>query len=182
MSQTDDYARVTHDEAHEEASDSRHIRPATYYGEGPFEPPSSDEEDELLEKIVPGSPGLAERAGVGLEEDGGLVVGGPKHKVRWERLKRCAQYSCLSAAHVPSAMSPHFVGRVGAPGRMYWSVSCHVVHGHGIPCARSKAYHNGPCLQRNVQCPKAELELGTGRFVQPTISISHSAVNVKLSW
>lgn len=41
-------------------------RPPIYYGEGPFDPPSSDDEDEddesgsLLEKKVPSSPGLAE--------------------------------------------------------------------------------------------------------------------------
>ncbi|KAJ6581126.1 dipeptidyl aminopeptidase [Mycena capillaripes] len=38
------------------------IRPPTYYGDGPFDPPSSDEEDErLLEKQPPSSPGIAER-------------------------------------------------------------------------------------------------------------------------
>jgi dipeptidyl aminopeptidase len=38
------------------------IRPPTYYGDGPFDAPSSDEEDEaLLEKGPPGSPGIAER-------------------------------------------------------------------------------------------------------------------------
>ncbi|KAF7370927.1 hypothetical protein MSAN_00726600 [Mycena sanguinolenta] len=37
------------------------IRPPTYYGDGPFDPPSSDEEDEtLLEKRPPSSPGIAE--------------------------------------------------------------------------------------------------------------------------
>ncbi|KAJ7643291.1 dipeptidyl aminopeptidase [Mycena polygramma] len=38
------------------------IRPPTYYGDGPFDAPSSDEEDEtLLEKGLPSSPGVAER-------------------------------------------------------------------------------------------------------------------------
>jgi hypothetical protein len=41
------------------------VRPAAYYGDGPFDAPSSDEEDELLSKLAlpagPGSPGLAER-------------------------------------------------------------------------------------------------------------------------
>ncbi|KAJ7623581.1 dipeptidyl aminopeptidase [Roridomyces roridus] len=37
------------------------IRPQIYYGEGPFDAPSSDEEDELLEKGPPSSPGIAER-------------------------------------------------------------------------------------------------------------------------
>ncbi|KAJ6485813.1 dipeptidyl aminopeptidase [Mycena sanguinolenta] len=37
------------------------IRPPTYYGDGPFDPPSSDEEDAtLLEKRPPSSPGIAE--------------------------------------------------------------------------------------------------------------------------
>ncbi|KAJ7272564.1 dipeptidyl aminopeptidase [Mycena haematopus] len=37
------------------------IRPPTYYGDGPFDPPSSDEEEEtLLEKPPPSSPGIAE--------------------------------------------------------------------------------------------------------------------------
>ncbi|KAJ7708699.1 dipeptidyl aminopeptidase [Mycena rosella] len=37
------------------------VRPPTYYGDGPFDAPSSDEEDELLEKGPPTSPGIAER-------------------------------------------------------------------------------------------------------------------------
>ncbi|KAG6879049.1 hypothetical protein C0992_005538 [Termitomyces sp. T32_za158] len=45
-------------------------RPDTYYGEGPFDPPSSDDEDDketggLLDKhAIPSSPSLAERGGV----------------------------------------------------------------------------------------------------------------------
>ncbi|KAG6828503.1 hypothetical protein H0H92_007779 [Tricholoma furcatifolium] len=44
-------------------------RPQTYYGDGPFDPPSSDDEDDeetggLLEKrVVPSSPGIAELGG-----------------------------------------------------------------------------------------------------------------------
>ena len=45
-------------------------KPETYYGDGPFDPPSSDDEaDELLEKT-------RERDGRSIEEDGGLVLGG----------------------------------------------------------------------------------------------------------
>ncbi|KAJ7089745.1 dipeptidyl aminopeptidase [Mycena belliarum] len=36
------------------------VRPPTYYGDGPFDAPSSDEDEALLEK-APGSPGVAER-------------------------------------------------------------------------------------------------------------------------
>ena len=40
------------------------VRPPTYYGEGPFDPPSSDDEDELLlRKENTRSLGLVERAG-----------------------------------------------------------------------------------------------------------------------
>lgn len=40
------------------------VRPPTYYGEGPFDPPSSEDEDEtLLQKEPTRSPGTVERAG-----------------------------------------------------------------------------------------------------------------------
>jgi dipeptidyl aminopeptidase len=37
------------------------VRPPTYYGDGPFDAPSSDEDETLLEKHLPSSPGVAER-------------------------------------------------------------------------------------------------------------------------
>ncbi|KAJ7460697.1 dipeptidyl aminopeptidase [Mycena latifolia] len=37
------------------------VRPPTYYGDGPFDVPSSDEEDEALLEKGPNSPGIAER-------------------------------------------------------------------------------------------------------------------------
>jgi len=54
------------------------VKPETYYGEGLFDPPSSDDEgDDLLEKRGLSSPGLAERAAANgiLQEDGQLIVG-----------------------------------------------------------------------------------------------------------
>lgn len=40
------------------------VRPPTYYGEGPFDPPSSEDEDEsLLQKENTRSLGMVERAG-----------------------------------------------------------------------------------------------------------------------
>lgn len=39
------------------------VRPPTYYGEGPFDPPSSDDEDESLLKENSRSLGMIERAG-----------------------------------------------------------------------------------------------------------------------
>jgi len=52
------------------------VKPETYYGEGPFDPQSSDEEaDDLLEKSPARSPGAAERGRADMEGDGLLVVG-----------------------------------------------------------------------------------------------------------
>lgn len=54
-------------------------RPETYYGEGPFDPPSSEDEDDketgvLLDKhAMPSSPSLAERGGV-FATDSGLTT------------------------------------------------------------------------------------------------------------
>jgi hypothetical protein len=43
---------------------SRPVRPAIYYGEDPFDPPSSEDEDEsLLRKEITRSLGMIERAG-----------------------------------------------------------------------------------------------------------------------
>ncbi|KII86043.1 hypothetical protein PLICRDRAFT_44497 [Plicaturopsis crispa FD-325 SS-3] len=60
-------------------SPPRSIRPPVYYGEGPFDAPSSDEDEALLEKEGSITPGLAERGGNSLDE-GGLTVGGHKRR------------------------------------------------------------------------------------------------------
>ena len=54
-------------------------RPATYYGEGDFDPPSSDDEEEVfLEKKPPHALGVSdeERDAHLLEDEGELVIGG----------------------------------------------------------------------------------------------------------
>ena len=56
-------------------------RPAVYYEEGPFNAPSSDEEDEVAEKDGPGLPNRAQRGtlfGAELVDDDRLYVGGRK--------------------------------------------------------------------------------------------------------
>lgn len=60
------------------------IKPETYYGEGTFDPPSSDEEaDELLEKGGRESSEQAERAGMrsAMVDGGTLLVGIRKARV-----------------------------------------------------------------------------------------------------
>lgn len=62
------------------------VKPVTYYGEGEFDPPSSDDEEELfLEKQKHGASHDTEREGEGdaLNEDVELVIGG--HKVCYGR-------------------------------------------------------------------------------------------------
>ena len=57
------------------------VKPPTYYGEGEFDPPSSDEEDDLLiEKRKHSASGDAahEDAGDALNEDMELMIGGQK--------------------------------------------------------------------------------------------------------
>jgi hypothetical protein len=60
------------DEANQPSSSTLPVRPPTYYGEGPFDPPSSDDEDErLLEKSSEGS--QLEGGGTGLKIGGHTV-------------------------------------------------------------------------------------------------------------
>lgn len=81
LSQEEDDGPMGHAEA--DNGDSSHTgllpRPAIYYGEGPFNAPSSDEEDEV-EKVGIGQLDRAEHGsllGSGLA-DSGLYVGGRK--------------------------------------------------------------------------------------------------------
>jgi dipeptidyl aminopeptidase B len=62
-------------------------RPAVYYEEGPFDAPSSDDEDEL-EKNGPGSLDRAEHGNLS-ESEGELYVGG--RKVCAKCSKRCSR-------------------------------------------------------------------------------------------
>ncbi|KAI0758596.1 Alpha/Beta hydrolase protein [Irpex lacteus] len=68
-------------------------RPAMYYGEGEFDPPSSDDEEDsaFIEKQKGGE---GERDGAALEEDGELVVGGKNH--RRPSSLRCLVFSLLA--------------------------------------------------------------------------------------
>lgn len=73
-----EYQPLPHDGGDPE--DSEHYppqqpRPAMYYGEGEFDPPSSDDEEDsaFIEKQKGGE---GERDGAALEEDGELIVGG----------------------------------------------------------------------------------------------------------
>jgi dipeptidyl aminopeptidase B len=78
------YERLPQEGVHEtELSRAAPSRPSTYYGDGSFDPQSSDDEAEnLLEKNGAPSPGMVERGRLDFEEDQGedLVVGGQKQR------------------------------------------------------------------------------------------------------
>lgn len=105
---TPDYSPVPQgeDDVHSPESAGKYppeaIKPVTYYGEGEFDPPSSDDEDELLleKSLTRKSPEDAEQQGEGLGDgDGELVVGG---KVR-RTLLSCLRPIDMSAVHVEAS-------------------------------------------------------------------------------
>ena len=76
------YRDAPNEDGHGHEEISHTIRPPVYYGDGPFEVPSSESEDETLLEKGPDSPNAAER---GLDEDeiGGRPGSKPyTHKVR----------------------------------------------------------------------------------------------------
>jgi dipeptidyl aminopeptidase B len=88
LPQLDSEGHPTSAHASTDVLSSTPIRPAIYYGDGPFDPPSSDsdESEVLLEK--PLTPGAAERAEyptLGEEDEGladsGLFLGGRRKQV-----------------------------------------------------------------------------------------------------
>ncbi|GJE93852.1 dipeptidyl aminopeptidase [Phanerochaete sordida] len=90
------------------------VKPMTYYGEGEFDPPSSDDEGEtLLEKSLSRkSPGDAEEQGEGMgNDDGELVVGGKKHprpaSLRWLVICLTALVATAALIGVFAAFSYH---------------------------------------------------------------------------
>ncbi|KAI0315043.1 dipeptidyl aminopeptidase [Amylostereum chailletii] len=69
--------------------DDVHARPAVYYGDGPFDAPSSDDESEgFLEKPGRISPGSAERGRGEVETEDGLHLGGTRQVCsRWSSVR-----------------------------------------------------------------------------------------------
>jgi hypothetical protein len=61
---------------------SRPSRPAVYYDEGPFSPPSSDDEDDYAKEVDNGPNGTVRYELGNGEDEEELVVGGYKRQVR----------------------------------------------------------------------------------------------------
>jgi dipeptidyl aminopeptidase len=78
------YERLPQDGGHDSGpSRTEPSRPSIYYGDGPFDPPSSDDEsDELLEKNGLRSPGNVERGRLDVEdtEGEGLMIRGQNQR------------------------------------------------------------------------------------------------------
>ena len=92
----DDNPDITANQSPSLQTDDFGPRPMTYYGDGPFDPPSSDEEaDELIEKAQAQS-GTQGRPQVSFEEDGILRVG---------QRKVCSFNLCCESRAVPNFVS-----------------------------------------------------------------------------
>ena len=132
------------------------VKPETYYGDGPFDPPSSDDEDEeLLEKnarsMHPDDPEL---------EDGtGLIIGG--HQVRIPKLHRpaCAN-NAMFIETMAIALSRHWIGKFSGISDHYRNCCCVLIYWNFLPNPGNKAYHDGPPIQRNVWLGFSECSLG----------------------
>jgi hypothetical protein len=136
------------DEVNQPSSSTLPVRPPTYYGEGPFDPPSSDDEDErLLEKSRPLSPGGDQIEGGGA----GLRIGG--HKVCYFLSDFTLQLMFSSAAStIILAMSCHLTHFLSRSIRMYWHIRSRHLQRSCIPYTRRKAYNHGSYIQWNFLC------------------------------
>lgn len=165
LSQEDDSIR----DVEPESADSLHAgllpRPAVYYGEGPFNAPSSDEEDEVAEKDGTGSPNRAEHGnllGSELVDDDRLYVGG--------RRKVCAQLLAWTGSSSPPAGIPFCPGASRCSGCTFdalggdRSLCRSVLQRKKTRRARERAHHLGSHLQRHISCRANGPLLGSGRY------------------
>lgn len=118
------------------------VRPVTYYGEGPFDPPSSDdEEDAFLEKDASVNPDM--------EGEGGLVIGGTKKvplSVHIHYKTLCSQ----DAATFFSKMS-RYIPRISRRNSCHhWHVCCIFLYWYLVQSPRNKTYYHGSCLQWHI--------------------------------
>ena len=131
------------------------VKPQTYYDEGEFDPPSSDEEEDVfLEKtkhtvdLDPALDGHGDR----MNDDVELVIGGHKVALHMMRLV----HMLIQRSEIPktlvAAMSGHLSRRACCYCRTYWYFRRLVVQGHTVPSARQSEDYHGAHIQRHVQC------------------------------
>jgi dipeptidyl aminopeptidase len=108
-------------------------RPQVYYGEGPFDPPSSDDEDVgLLEKTGPLSPGSAERGG------NDTII---RRKVCPPQTAQCS-FSTCTALHV-ATVSRYLSCITGGFGGISWYIYGYHIPRINIPRVAFSAYNHG---------------------------------------
>ena len=118
-------------------------KPETYYGDGPFDPPSSDDESEvLLEKGGPRSPGV-------IEEEGDLVVGNGSRKVRSAITIPSvplsnATLSLFEEAASISKMAYHLPRLSHFSRRPHRHLRREILHRHRLPHTGRATPHYGP--------------------------------------
>jgi dipeptidyl aminopeptidase len=106
------YERIPQESDHDAGpSRTEQLHPSTYYGDGPFDAPSSDDEgDHLLEKNGPRSPGAVELGRLDIEEDEGeglVVVGTQKQRPSSLRLLIYSLVALVLLAGAYSHFSPN---------------------------------------------------------------------------
>ena len=125
------------------------IRPPMYYGDGPFDAPSSDDEGEgLIEKQDHVALSNDQNIFDDTESGNSLVVGGNKvsHLV----------VALVSSAHVgiEEVCQPEVLGYFPSiscfPFRFHWTVCCDSVQWGDLSTARCQENIHGSCIQSNI--------------------------------
>ena len=121
-------------------------KPETYYGEGPFDPPSSDDDESevLLEKN-------GSRRGIGIfEEEGHLIVGSTK--------VRALSCMCPVPANRPLFQETACLVEIPDPWPRNSRIYCcrhgrirrRIIHRDTVPRTGRPAPHHGPLFQRHI--------------------------------
>lgn len=140
-----------------------------YSGEGPFDPPDSDSENESLLEKQRYSPGAAERGFAG-EQDiaaSGLVVGRSKVCILPKRLRRAYEFQYDRAEMaIFIKISGDNTERSYPDGSDNWVYGCNVVFRDILPTrAWHQTYHHGRCLRRNILRSEGISALGACRYL-----------------
>ena len=135
------------------------------YGNRPSTDSSDSEEEHLLEKEGPLSPGLAERGPLAEDEGGeGLIIGGKRQRAA-NSLR--ALIICLGLL-ITLASKPMQPGtssnETNLTCRLHWLLRCPKLYARWLlSSARYTAPRDGSHIQWYICCSHAELALGTRR-------------------
>lgn len=138
------------------------MKPEVYYGEGPFDPASSDEEaDVLLEKSGRISPGSAERTSNSLQEDDHIVRSRRVCILSYKPQDLCYSQLRSITATVFASLLGDLPDLSYLYGDGYWYICCTLLYGDPFPYPRHPAYYYGSRLQWDILRTKTEHTVGT---------------------